>query len=163
MSWSASEIAALATKAARGAGAPAGQAARFGEAAAFCLMTGGAPAALEAALAAVPAGGPVLDLPAALDGIIARQGGELRSDAPAILIRAYVAVLPFAADATETGHGRWKIMVDLTRPSPRPTPRRISGCDGLIACMSELAARTFVPESEASRAAGAGAGLNDND
>ncbi|WP_300032063.1 hypothetical protein [uncultured Roseobacter sp.] len=162
VSWSAAEILALAGKAARGAGAPAGQAARFGRAAAHHLMAGHRPDDLDRALDALP-GGPVIHLPAALDEVMAGDSTVITSDAPGNLVHSYVAVLPFASRARAQGPDTWQIDVDLSQPSPRIPPRRIAGAQALVEKMTELAARTFVPETEASRAAGAGAGLTDND
>ncbi|WP_436397561.1 hypothetical protein [Roseobacter sp. S98] len=163
MSWSATEVSALAAKAARGAGAPPDQAARFGTAAAFHLMIGNAPQDLRLALQALPDGGPVMRLPVVLDEAVSEGGRVFEMLPPDALVRAYVAVLPFAATLAAADNDHWRVSVNVTKPAPKIEPLRITGCADLIDEMTGLAARTFVPESAASRAAGAGAGLTDND
>lgn len=167
VSWSASEIAALATKAARGAGAPPEQAARFGKVAAFHLAAGGAPQDLIAAVEALP-GGPIVTLPGLFDAAAAKAwdgaaGPCVVPQNHAILARSYVAALPYAARCTVLADGDLSVMLDISDPKPAKAAGRIAGCDVLLARFAELAARTFVPESDASRSTGAGAGLTDND
>ena len=165
MSWSANEVQALATKAARGAGAPAGQAAAFGRAA-VCHLTGArAPDDLATALDALPEG-PILAIPLALTALVEQATGDvvtgvLPSECPA-LAQSYVDALPYVQTARGTANGL-EVSLQLTTPAPRAPLRRLNLPDTLAALMTELAARTFVPESEASRLAGAGAGLTDND
>lgn len=48
-------------------------------------------------------------------------------------------------------------------PGPLPQPDRATVSDGAYAAARALAARTYVPASDASRTGGAGAGLSDND
>lgn len=166
MNWSATEITALAGKAARGAGAPAQQAARFGQAAATHLMAGRSPDALSAALGLLPAG-PILAYPLVLDDALlcarARGSAAVLSVARDDLLDSYIETLPFAAQAQTAADGTWALTLDFAKPRPRHPAHRISGCDALVSEMAALAARTFVPESESSRRAGAGAGLTDND
>ncbi|AVL51273.1 hypothetical protein CEP88_00495 [Roseobacter denitrificans] len=166
MNWSATEITALASKAARGAGAPPLQAARFGQAAAVHLTAARPPDALAQALDCLP-GGPILEYPLALDAALSTA----RTDGCAVvvsvtqdsLLDSYVAALPFTAHTECMQDGAIRLVVDFAKPRPRNQALRITGCDALVARMSDLAARTFVPESAASRSAGAGAGLTDND
>ncbi|WP_220798082.1 hypothetical protein [Roseobacter sp. OBYS 0001] len=166
VNWSATEITALASKAARGAGAPPLQAARFGQAAAVHLTAARPPDVLAQALDFLPAG-PILDYPLALDAALSTA----RSDGCAVvasvtqdtLLDSYVAALPFMARTECAQDGAIRLVVDFAKPRPRNHPLRISGCDTLLKQMNDLAARTFVPESAASRSAGAGAGLTDND
>ena len=157
---------ALAGKAARGAGAPAQQAVRFGQAAAVHLMAGRSPDALTVALDLLPEG-PILAYPLALDQAIctAKSNGSARitSVPQDALMDSYIQTVPFLARAESTEDNGWTLIVDFTTPRPRQATGRITGCDRLVARMTELAARTFVPESENSRLAGAGAGLTDND
>ena len=47
--------------------------------------------------------------------------------------------------------------------SQAPAPSRISLTSNELACLNQLAAKTYVPASEESRLAGAGAGTSDND
>ncbi len=166
MSWSAAEVLALATKAARGGGAPPAQAARFGQVAALHLMAGRDPALLQAALEALP-GGPILDLALAVDRAVSEAArgrpGRLTVVPRNALLDSYIDALPYAARIEQGAAEGLVLQVDVNQPRARAIPRRIEGCATLLARMEALAARTYVPESEASRAKGAGAGLTDND
>ena len=153
----------LAGKAARGAGAPAAQAAEFGIAAGIHLASGQGTAALDAALDALPSG-PIIALPLALARIAegAQQGraeGRLDAGHHGPLAAAYIAALPFRATLSEAG----RVEMDLNTPAPRRPVARIDLAADVYARWSMLAARMLVPESDASRLSGAGAGLTDND
>ncbi|WP_425038213.1 DUF3726 domain-containing protein [Primorskyibacter sp. S187A] len=126
MSHSVNEIEALATKAARGAGAPPAQAAKFGQAAVRHLAASRAEAALIDALQALP-GGPILQF-------------ALRPDRAHPLGQSYAEAQARAA-----------------------MPARLAPSKALLDALAPLAHKTYVPASEASRTAGAGAGLTDND
>lgn len=157
MTRSANEVMVLAGKAARGAGAPPAQAAQFGAAAVWHLQQGRDVAALDAALAALPAG-PILDLPLAIARIVERgEGASVLPPAP--LAQSYVETLPFVARMDAQG----RVEIDLTTPAPRKVPQRIALDPQTYAAWSALAAKLLVPESDASRLSGAGAGLTDND
>lgn len=164
MSWSRAEILALATKAARGAGAPAGQAALFGEAVALHLGQGRGADAVSAALDALPEG-PISTLPLVMQTVVpmAQEGGEAKVEWPGDtdLARSYFDALPLECTVQREG-ATGLTLTFATRERPLSL-HRITDCDDLIAKMTELAARTFVPESAASRLSGAGAGLSDND
>lgn len=166
LTWSAAEILALATKAARGAGAPPAQAARFGQVAPLHLMAGRKTELLAEALDALP-DGPVLSYPLAIDRALTAlaQGHEAEIAGVPFdeLLESYVDTVPFAAEVTHKTQGHVALQVDFTVPRAPAVLHRISGCDALIALMLGLAARTFVPESDQSRKSGAGAGLTDND
>lgn len=125
MSYSANEIMALASKAARGGGAPAGQANAFGRAAVVHLAEGRAESDLTHALAALPLG-PILSL--AID--------PLSEQTPLAL--SY-------------------------QGQPAVVPARLGASGALMDALSALAHKTYVPATDASRLAGAGAGLTDND
>ena len=162
MTRSANEVMVLATKAARGAGAPAAQAAQFGAAAVAHLTTGRDVALLDGALAALP-DGPILTLPLALARIAEVQvegiaTGVINEDEDS-LAQSYVAALPCAAAMTEGG----VVHLDLNRPAPRSAVARIDLSEQTYAAWTALAAALLVPESDASRLSGAGAGLTDND
>jgi len=168
MTRSANEVMNLAAKAARGAGCPPGQAADFGRAVVCHLIAGRDVAHLRRALAALPAG-PILALPLAFarviegaidgaaNGIVPCDGGGA-----AALTQSYAEALPFAQASTLSSEGL-RIAIDITQPARVHISARVDLPDDLAKWMAELAARTFVPESEASRLAGAGAGLTDND
>lgn len=164
MTWSRAEVAALAAKAARGAGAPAGQAALFGQAAALHLGQGRRADALAQALEALPEGA-ICDLPLILQTVLAeaKPGGrvEVSWAGDRDLAQSYFETL--RVHCVVEMQSAEKLTFNLTEDD-RPLPlQRIGSCDALIAQMTKLAARTFVPESAASRLAGAGAGLSDND
>ncbi len=162
MTRSVNEVMVLATKAARGAGAPPAQAAQFGAAAVVHLTAGRDVAALDAALAALPEG-PIVNLPLALTRIAESQVEGIATgvldpeDSP--LAQSYVAALPCVAALTESG----TVHLDLNRPAPRAAVHRVDLAEETQAAWTALAAALLVPESEASRLSGAGAGLTDND
>lgn len=168
MSWSQAEISALATKAARGAGAPPEQAARFGQAAAAHLAQGRAASEIDQALRALPEG-PILRFGRDIDRVkmaalaMADTCVDVRVDDCAALFDSYLSALPFEVKTTAIEPDHIRVVTGNDRGAACKPVGRISGCDRLIARMSDLAARTFVPESDASRRAGAGAGLTDND
>ncbi|MFK7743543.1 MAG: hypothetical protein AB8B47_00705 [Roseobacter sp.] len=160
MSWSASEITALAHKAARGAGAPPAQAERFGAVTALHLMAGRDATLLVRALGDLPSG-PIIQYPVFLDAcLLSGSGACVQNIQEQQLFQSYVDALPYAAHLDAS---RLKLVFDLTVPRAKIQPKRILGCEVLVQQLTDLAARTFVPESDTSRLAGAGAGLTDND
>ena len=168
MTWSENELASLAAKAARGAGAPPAQAAMFGLAATRHLAADRPVDDLLKALSALPEG-PIISLPLALMRVLAEAdgSGELhcRIDTGEMpdLAQSYVQTLQCrVSDLRHEGETLW-LRVDARHPAPRCPPRRVEVPDGLLEQLKSLAERTLVPESEASRLAGAGAGLTDND
>jgi hypothetical protein len=164
VTWSESEILALATKAARGAGAPPGQAVRLRQAAVAHLQAGRGETLLIAALGALP-GGPILIQPRRIDSALSEtDGNEVTVLNPAAnpLFASYVDALPFLTSEWVTPEGL-VFDINLATPRKRLAPRRITGCNRLIHRMSGLARAILVPKSETSRRDGAGAGLTDND
>ncbi|MEM7519781.1 MAG: hypothetical protein AAF307_01985 [Pseudomonadota bacterium] len=150
----------LATKAARGAGAPPGQAADFGRAAVQYLMERKPESALIAALEALPAG-PITAVPVALARRVEDPDMGVALSDPLGLLLSYVAAHPLLE-----GHkgDDGAVTVDLrTEPKTVRPVARVEVSQGLVDHLQSLAAKTFVPESAASRAAGAGSGLSDND
>lgn len=162
MIWSEAEILTLATKAARGAGAPPEQAARFGQAAVAHLHAGRGEAALIAALDALP-DGRVLTHLRRIDAVLS-AADEVAIPNPDAdrLSDSHLDALPFLASGWATPKGL-VFDINLAAPRERLGPQRITGCSRLIRQMTDLAKAILVPESEASRRAGAGAGLSDND
>ena len=157
---------ALAAKAARGAGAPPAQAAEFGRAVVCHLIAARDVTEIWAALRALPKG-PVLTFPLAFSRLVEGAVGSLATGVVACknaraLAHSYADALPFAQTCDPVSGGL-RLSVDLTKPATRTAVARVNLPQDLAAWMNELAARTFVPESEASRLAGAGAGLTDND
>lgn len=162
MTLSMNEIQALAAKAARGAGAPPAQAAQFGAAAAAHLGAGRDVADLNAALGALPQG-PILTLPLTIARIAetARDGlatGVIPAEDIA-LAASYAAVLPQLAWLSAEG----VLALDLTKLARKLTVQRIVLPAEILSDWAVLAARLLVPDTDASRRSGAGAGLDDND
>lgn len=155
------EVMVLATKAARGAGAPPSQAAQFGAAAAAHLAAERDVEPLQQALEELPQG-PILDIPlrimAVAEAATEGRGQGSYGAVSAQLMQSYLATLPYRA-VLKGG----EIEIDLNATSDRVRPQRIALPEGVYAQWSDLAARLLVPESEASRLNGAGAGINDND
>lgn len=166
MSWSRAEVLALATKAARGGGAPPAQAALFGRVVAIHLGQGRDAAALKHALDALP-GGAILRMPLLLQRLAARGTAQLSLEMPTggqpALLQSYLETLPNLTRVVAVHTDILEVALETTASAPSPKLSRIEGCEALLAHMTDLAARTFVPDSETSRQAGAGAGLTDND
>lgn len=78
------------------------------------------------------------------------------------LLISWVASLPCQADITANA-SEVKVFLSLTEPSTRTRPARIGISDDLFDRMQTLAARTYVPDSDASRQSGAGAGAMELD
>ncbi len=172
MSYSANEISGIAQKAARGAGFPPAQADLFGRAAAQHLGAGGPPEALTEALAN-PQDSPILRLPMLLEDIqraLAASGPEITltlQPGDEGLAETYARLLPlvYSTCSVEIVEGLPRITLELgpDGATPPPPPPRIPAPDPLMETLGKMAARTYVPASDASRSAGAGAGDIDND
>lgn len=171
MTHSATEVQALATRAARGAGFPPAQAELFGRACVQHLALDGDAAPLIDALAN-PADSPILRLPLLLDDVLAAAAltdpVELTlQNGDAALAPSYASLLPVAVlDTAIVRHleqKRLRITLDLATPSRPVLPPRIKVPAQLLVALERLAKNTYVPATDASRRAGAGAGLNDND
>lgn len=173
MSYSANEVSSLAQKAARGAGFPPGQAETFGRAAARHLASGGEADALTRALAD-PADSPILRLPLLLDDILR----ALEATGPTItltlqpgdeaLAESYARLLPLrytrcTVTREDDGLPRLTLTADPGAAERPLLPPRIPAPADLVDALGLLAAQTYVPASDASRSAGAGAGDIDND
>ncbi len=162
MTRSVNEVTGLAVKAARGAGAPPAQAAQFGAAAVVHICAGRDVQVLGAALDALPAG-PIIEYPLVLARIAEAQVEGIAEGAFEVdeeeLARSYIEALPCQASLTTD----CVLHLDLNRPAERRQLPRIELPDEVHAKWSALAAKLLVPESDASRISGAGAGLTDND
>lgn len=171
--WAQNEVGAMVAKAARGAGFPVGQAEDLGRVAVYLAASGGDCRLISAALQEEPApvdvnwGTEAISVnagPAILIGPIVCDAfalgctrAKLADAEQVLLICAYLAQAGIAA----TVQGA-EVMRDAQGLEPgAPGPVEIADEDWAI--WADLAARTYVPESDASRAAGAGAGLTDND
>lgn len=163
MKVSANEVITLAARATRGAGAPPAQAAMFGRAAMFHLAAARSEDDLTAALEAFPQG-PILTLPLVFIGILTEDCSDtpLPPDVATELLQSYAEAQPFLTTLHPEGP-QMQITVARKSPSPGPAIARITISEDLFTFLNHLAARILVPESEASRIAGAGAGLTDND
>lgn len=173
MSFSANEIASLAQKAARGAGFPPAQADLFGRATVQHLTDGRPPEALTDALADVT-NSPILRLPLLIEDILRvlpLAGPEITltlQPGDEALIETYVRLLPVrlrSCTVLRDASGQLRLALNgtLRKPQRRPAPARIEAPQPLLDTLSRYAAQTYVPASEASRSAGAGAGNIDND
>jgi len=162
----------MATRAARGAGYPIGQAEDLGATAAYlagiradvapitqALQEDPTPLAVtwEGKTAIITAGATIFTAPMACDAVA--MGGEVTladiSQAPLISAMLCTRGLTPWWEGTLLREGDCEIL------PVKPGPVDIPDADWQI--WKALAARTYVPESAASRAAGAGAGLTDND
>ncbi|MCF6444957.1 hypothetical protein L1065_09405 [Nereida sp. MMG024] len=133
---SANEVMGLGIKAARGAGFDIGQAADFGAALVIHLCEGRNTAEITAALA--DPDGPITGMPARIDALY--DPNESGQDLFTGLALSYFQASQGA----------------------RPKPRLLLP-KSLEAELTTLAAKTYVPASDGSRLAGAGASLLDND
>ncbi|PJI84644.1 uncharacterized protein DUF3726 [Yoonia maricola] len=167
------EVEGLVKKAARGAGFPVGQSEDLGQVAAFLAGTGGSVApvttALQEPICEVDVrwrdnGVEVIQGPAALIAPIisdafamGRTTATLADLAHAPLVSAFLAHSGIA----QRWDGPSVIPSDTTVLRPTCNAVTIPEADWQI--WLELAGKTYVPETNASRLAGAGAGLTDND
>jgi len=167
------EIGSMVQKAARGAGIPLGQAEDLGRIAIYLAGTGGDVSAVTRALqepsttvdmiwssdiVSVTSG------PAALIGAIIRDAFAMGYDTAVLadldhapLVDAFLAECGVALK----WDGRTLTRSDTTVQQPACKPVAIPAADWDI--WGAYAAKTYVPETDASRLAGAGAGLTDND
>ena len=160
MRFSGNEIEGMILRAARGGGVPAGLAEDMAAAAAHLDLS---------ALTTCPCTGdpaPVLAIPRAIDLTVAGQGPQSVL-AEWALVDAYVKATEAALGVTL--HWRWSDGeaviegADHARPAEYSPLGRRDLPDSLARHLADMVARTYVPETDASRSAGAGAGLTDND
>lgn len=171
--WSLNEVAGLVQKAARGAGVPLGQAEDLARTAFYLAGIG---SDLHPITLALQEPMPPVDIrwdnrtmtvisgPVVLVGPIVRDAfamgyetATLADMAHAPLVAAYLA-----ADGVAQAWAGLTISRSETEILPVKY-KHVSVPDSDWAIWNALAARTYVPESDASRLAGAGAGLTDND
>lgn len=165
MTRSANEVMGLAAKAARGAGAPPEQAIEFGRAVVHHIHAGRDLEYLSRALESLPKG-PIMDFPVAFARVVesgaASARGQVEASAWLPLAQSYADALPYAATVNVMGEVL-DIIAELEKPSAKIALGRFVLPDVLMEQMNGFAARILVPESDASRLGGAGAGLTDND
>jgi hypothetical protein len=156
---SANEIEALVLKAARGGGLSLGLAEDLAKATAFLDLD-------QLAICPCYKGGAAIAIPTALD-LVAAGDGPQTVVADRATVDAYVASIEHHTgqtliwDATSTGavfqrFERTKSVVHSSK-GRRVIPAALNGH------LTDMAAKTLVPETESSRIGGAGAGLTDND
>ena len=156
---SANEIEALVLKAARGGGLPLGLAEDLALAAGYLDLD---------ELSACPCtnGGAAFAIPQALDAVAAGNGPKTVEADPA-LIAAYAASFEVQFGKTlvlvSTPNGACFHGFEANEQAEHAPLGRRKIPQALSSHLHELALKTHVPESESSRAGGAGAGLTDND
>ena len=166
MSRSWTEVQALATRAAAGAGVPSAQSLAFGAMLTRHLADGGAEAPLHAALHAPER---IVALAQRVEEVIEAASSSARpvktvepdADQRALLI-SWLTGLP-CRTAIDVSGDTVLAALDLTSPSTRERTERLWVSADLDAGLGTLAARTYVADSAASRTMGAGAGLMDTD
>jgi len=155
---SANEIEALVLKAARGGGCPVGLAEDLAIAAAYVDLN---------ILNECPChSGAVAQVPAALDRALAHGDPQMVRADPALVagyVAAWNAVGTQAVVMREHEDGALLEVADDTPPEVYPALGRRHLRPDLLTHLRDMAAKILVPETEHSRAAGAGAGLTDND
>ena len=78
------------------------------------------------------------------------------------MLVSWLSGLPCKAELDVAG-ARVNVRLALAEPSTQKRPERLVLDAGLLQQMNDLAAKTYVPDSDASRAGGAGAGLMELD
>jgi hypothetical protein len=157
MNLSANQIVATTLKAARGAGFPMAQAECFAAATAQHLIQNRSEDDLSQALIHTD-DSPILSLPALLDEVCVSGSQTLQNPNLPSLVQSYVETAAFEAQCIRAGQ-----TILIKHLSDRTPVARVEMSPTLWAHLNKLAAKTYVPASEASRISGAGAGLSDND
>lgn len=167
------EVSSIVQKAARGAGFPVGQAEDLGRIAAYLAGTGGSVAPVTAALQEPVRPVDVrwqddqvevVEGPAALIGPIIRDAFAMGCTTTALADIAHAPLVSaFLAQSGIAQKWDGKIVTQSDTTVLKPTCKAVAIPDGDWQVWSELSAKTYVPETEASRSAGAGADLTDND
>ncbi len=156
---SANEIEALVFKAARGGGLPLGLAEDLAMATAFLDLD-------QLANCPCQKGAAATAIPTALDFVAAGEGPQ-SVVADRATIDAYVASVEHQTQQTlvwdVTATGAVFQRFEPTIPASHPPEGRRVLPTVLNDHLTEMAAKTLVPETESSRIGGAGAGLTDND
>lgn len=163
-SWT--EVQALGVKAASGAGVPPAQALAFGAMLARHLADGGDEAPIAAALMAPDT---IVALALRVEKVI--EGASMNAGAVTVrerdagqraMLVSWLSGLPCQTDLKLVDDAITATL-QLAAPSDRSRPDRVPLGPDLQAQMQALAAKTLVPDSDASRSGGAGAGLMDLD
>ena len=169
------EVEAMALKAARGAGAPLGHAEDFARAAGAMAMADAAaldslsnaldgPFEVDASGIPLRLVGPcMMVMPLAIDALRSGEAEVLLPGAhPPALVQAYIRVAAQDFDIALEISGE-KLRLGAVQPPAALPAKAVAVPDAIWRIWDALAAKTYVPETESSRLAGAGAGLTDND
>lgn len=161
MNLSANQIIGMTVKAARGAGFPLAQAEMFASAMAHHLAQDRPVEDLSQALIHTD-DSPILTYPALLDEVCLSGSLNAQSARLPYLLRSYAETAAFEVKCIQAG--KTLLLKHVSdRPSLADPCKRIAMDPTLWAHLNKLAAKTYVPATEASRLSGAGAGLTDND
>ncbi|MEL6618761.1 MAG: hypothetical protein AAFP16_07790 [Pseudomonadota bacterium] len=159
-SWT--EVQAVAVRAASGAGVPPAQALAFGAMLARHVADGGSEAPLIAALDAPDR---IVALAHQVEELIEAASvtdKPVKTTAPAAgeraLLVSWLQSLP-CRSVVEVSGPMVAAVLDLAAPGKRSRPPRLELSNVLYQKLQDLAALTYVPDSEASRTLGAGAQL----
>lgn len=157
--FSVTEVEMVLAKAARGNGAGVADAQRFAKAGAMCLCAGDGADLINEALVELPVG-LIVEYATRIqkrlsdtaeDSVIFPSGDPLWV--------GYIRSLPYKSEEGPKG----EYTVSLGAFGKLSRPARLYIPDDTMTYWQALAAKTYVPETEQSRNAGAGAGLTDND
>lgn len=166
MSRSWAEVQALGTRAATGAGVPTAQALSFSGMLTRHLADGGAEKPISDALDQPES---IVALALRVEEIVERASvtGHIISEkeddlGQLTLLASWLHSLPCQA-AVSVDASNLSAKLDLACASTRTRPDRVHVSDDLYCKMSDLAARTYVPDSAESRALGAGADMMELD
>lgn len=156
------EIGGMVHKAARGAGWPLGLAEDVAAAMDFCADPVPALRAIAGHLAQGPAEvlGTITTLDALQAGLIGQA--DLPND-PILQALAQMRSHTAAAVTLDHPHQMLRLHSPPAAEPAKPATGAVEVDDDLWSMLASFAAKTFVPATEASRIAGAGAGLSDND
>ena len=164
MSWT--EVQTLGVKAASGAGVPPAQALAFGAMVARHVADDGPQGAVATALSEPER---IVGLAHTVETIVeaasmSSKPVSAKEEDPAMraMLGSWISGLPCKSELDVAG-SKLRINLSLTEPSTRGRPERLSLEPALAALMTELAAKTYVTDSDASREGGAGAGLMELD
>lgn len=164
MSWS--EVQALGVKAASGAGVPPAQALAFGAMLARHVADEGPQGAVEAALSdpdRIVALAHRVETIVEAASVTSKPVNATEEDAGTrSMLISWLAGLPCKSELDIAG-ASLRISLSLSEPSTRGRPERLHLNASLTAQLNMLAAKTYVPDSDQSRAGGAGAGLMELD
>lgn len=157
MKRSLNETGGMIHKAARGAGLPLGHADDLAAAGVRYVATGGAAAEITRDLRSPD--GVWLRGPQLIDNVLVSDQPVTYAQCPSAQLMVAMAV---QRGITASIDGQAVVLSPATaKPAPLAGPINVSEADWRD--WSDLAARTYVPATEESRSAGAGAGLTDND